>query len=551
MINMMYLVLTAMLALNVSSEILLAFDTLRGSLAVSAAASADNNEDLAKAILTSVQNEEKGGNTDHSYLRPLINQATSESSKMVVYLSQITEDLEVIGKKDEETGEIVRNDETMKNYRYWLGDDDEANQGRGNGKALELREKLNGFVAWANQLIEDNLDEGETPLVFNDIAIEPADDPNVTKPEAKEKTWEYLTFHEKPVVADMAMVEKYKTDIRTIETRLLNFFKGKLDDINITVDSIFAFEAPSAGVVTAGMKYETRILVGMASNSVKPEFVGSGITTDPGGSTATMSMMANGSVIPANATEGIQRYRATIKVPTRDGGVMELPLEGEFKVRKPEIQVRSKELQLLYKGCGNTVVVDAPTLGELYNPDFSQSTGGQIVRNPSNRKEITIVPGQRRFKLSVYTNTNGQKIKLDELNYKVINPPKPRISVFDSRGREYNGISPISKRTSVTVKVIPDAEFKASLPRDARYKATKVRILYSPGMIAPTEVASVSGAQIMNGVNLKLNQGRLRNAVPGDKIYVQVEGIKRVNFQNKSIEENIPLPDRTFAIVLR
>lgn len=550
MINMMYLVLTAMLALNVSSELLLAFETMRGSLNMSEQTSAESNSDLAASILASVNNEESGGNMKHSFLKGLVNEASSESSKMIAYLNELTEDLEGIGAKDEETGEIVRNDENIENYRYWLGSDDEANGGRGNGKALELREKLNLYIDWANKMVEQHLEKGETPVVFGKIAVEPSEDPSIIDPEAKAKTWEYLTFHEKPVIADLAMVAKYKTDIRSVETRLLNFLKGKLDDQIISVDSIFAFEAPSSQVVTAGMKYETRILVGMASNSVQPEFIGSGITTDPTGSTATMSMTANGSVIPNGATEGIQRYRATIKIPTRDGGVQELPLEGQFTVRKPEIQVRSKELQLLYKSCGNTVIVDAPSLGELYNPDFSRSSGGRVLPNSNNRKEITIVPSNRQFKLSVYTKTNGQNIKLDELNYKVIRPPKPRVAVFTGSG-EHNGMAPVSKRSSVKVRVLPDVEFKASLPRDARYKADKVRLLFSSGIGAPREITSKSGANIMNGVTINLNQGAVKNAVPGDKVYIQVEGIRRVNFQNKNIEESIPLADRTFALVLR
>ena len=188
MINMMYLVLTAMLALNVSSELLLAFETMRGSLNMSERTSAESNSDIAASILASVNNEESGGNRKHSFLKGLVNETSAESSKMIAYLSELTEDLEGIGAKDEETGEIVRNDENIENYRYWLGSDDEANGGRGNGKALELREKLNLYIDWANQLVQQHLDKGEQPITFGKIAVEPSEDPSIVDPEAKSKT---------------------------------------------------------------------------------------------------------------------------------------------------------------------------------------------------------------------------------------------------------------------------------------------------------------------------------------------------------------------------
>lgn len=549
MINMMYLVLTAMLALNVSKEVLQAFESLRNSLADTASASATHNAGLANGIVSAIEKEEAGGNVKHSALKNVINEITAETNKVIGYLNGLSVELEEIGGKDLETGEIERKDETISNYRYWMGSNDVANGGRGEGKGIEMHEKLDAYIAWANKLQQTFAPEES--ISIDQLVVEPADDPTIQNRESKSKTWEYHTFHESPLIANLAMVEKFKMDVRRVETEMLNVAKNQLDDYAIAVDSIFAFEAPMAQVVTAGMKYETKLLVGMASSSIQPEFFGSGISTDPGGSTATMSINANGNVIPDGKSEGVQRYNAVIKVPKRDGSFMEMPIQGEFLVRRPEVQVRSEELQLLYKECGNNVVVDVPSLGDLYNPDFTGSTGGRIIRDSENRKKITIVPSARRFKLAVATKTNGQKLDLDKLNYKVVRPPKPRIALFSANNREFNGMASLNKRSKVKIKVIPDPEFKEALRKDARYKAESVKLMLQTGIQTPRVVKSYSGNNIMNGVEINLNQGALRNASPGDKVFIEVVGLKRVNFQGRALDEPLPRVSRIVSGVLR
>lgn len=550
MINMMYLVLTAMLALNVSAEILQAFESLRASLRETAGAHGSQNQVLADDIIKAINDQEKGGTDKYSKYKPVISEINTQTASMIAYLDGLNAQLEEIGQKDPETGEILKKDETTKNYSYWLGADDVGNGGHGNGKAVELRSKLDEFVTWANKLYMSQYDPEQASL-FAKLAMEPSEDPNVTSSESKDKTWEYFTFHGKPVIADMALIEKFKMDIRDIQSTLLHKTKEKITTFSFTVDSLIAFQAPSAEVVAAGMKFQTTLAVGLASKSVKPEFVGSGLSMDPGGSTATMTIPANGSVIPDGQSEGIQHYTATIKVPKADGEIVTIPVKGQFRVRRPEVVVRSRELQILYRDCGNTVNVDVPSLGDNYNPDFSKSEGGQVISSATNKKDITIVPGSgKNFKLSVYSNTNGQKIKIEDLKYNVIRPVQPRIAVILPNGQELNAMQPISKKTTVKVKLLPNQEFAQALPRDARYKATTVKLLLQDGLQPPVTVATVSGDKIQDGVPLDLGSA-LRNAYPGAKIFFQVEGVKRINFQNKQIDENMPLTVTTIPATIR
>lgn len=549
MINMMYLVLTAMLALNVSAEILQAFESLRASLRDTAGAHGSQNQSLAADIIKTIETQEKDGNTKYSAFKPMISDINARAAEVIAYIDATNASLEEIGQKDPITGEIKKKDETTKNYAFWLGSDDVGNGGHGNGKAVELRQKLNEYLKWANAFYAKQ-DEKHEANHFANLTLEPAEDPNVTDADGKNKTWEYFTFHGKPVIADMALMEKFKMDIRDIQAGLLHQTKELVKGFTFTVDSLIAFEAPSSEYVAAGMKYQTRLAVGIASKSIKPEFVGNGLTMDPGGSTATMTIAANGNVIPDGQSEGVQRYSATIKVPNAAGEIVSIPVNGQFKVRKPEVVIRSKALQILYRDCGNVVDVDVPALGESYNPDFSKSSGGNIIKSATSKREITIVPQGNEFKLAIYSNTNGQSVKIDNLKYNVIKPNAPRLALY-ANGQEINGLNGVNKKQSVTVKLIPDAEFSRTLPKDARYKAAKVKLMVKDDLGPAKTVQTLSGADIQKGVTFDLYQGAVRNAYAGAHIYFEVEGIQRLNFQNRAIDENLPRVQSVLAATLR
>ena len=132
--------------------------------------------------------------------------------------------------------------------------------------------------------------------------------------------------------------------------------------------------------------------------------------------------------------------------------------------------------------------------------------------------------------------TNGQNIKIDDVKYKVIKPPKPSIQLLVS-GREYNGASPIPKKSSCVVRLKPDADFRAALPKDARYMISKVSLLSQRSLGAPSTVGSYSGSgkDAVKGIPVSLGN-KLKSDAPGTKIFFKIDKVYRVNFQNKKVE---------------
>lgn len=549
MIGMMYLVLLALLAMNVSKEVLQSFETLGISLRESAKVVTASNEDFAAQIKDAVAKEVEGGNKKNEILIANTDTLLERSRVINTYIQGL---IDILGKPeygnaDPVTGTIEKKDENTINMNLFLGIDDAANGGRGNGEAMKLKDNLNGYVAWANKFMKETLKDS---IVFNDICIEPKDDPSVSSAENKAKTWEYLTFHDVPLIANIALLEKYKSDINTIQTKILNGIKQKLSNITFKIDSLIAVDAPVSQIVPAGLQFETKLYVSMASNEIKPQFEGTGIKPDPSGNFAIMTLGAQGGFADGQ-NEKKQAYSATIKVPKADGTFALLPVKGEFTVRKPEVVITSKSVQNLYRACGNKINIDVPALGDLYNPIINASGGADVIQDPGNKKVFTIVPQGKECIVGVTSNTNGQNLKIDDIKYSVIAPPRPSIQLLVN-GKPYDGTSPIPKKSTLLLKVVPDKEFMEKLPADARYEVTQVIVKVGRGLGAPKAIVNQSGAgkDARAGISLPLGVS-LSNDGPGTKIYVEVDKIMRVNFKNQKVEESFGITERIIGAIIQ
>jgi gliding motility-associated protein GldM len=542
MINMMYLVLTALLALNVSKEVLQSFETLGISLRETAKIVTANNEDFAEQIKDAVLKEVEGGNKKNENLLLLTDSVLLESRDINKYLQGLLDTLKrpEFGNADPVTGSVEKKDETTSNQNLFLGIDDAANGGRGNGEAMRLKDRLDGYVAWANAFMANQLKDSTQ---FTPIALAPQDDPAITNPENKSKTWEYFTFHDVPLIANIALLEKFKSDINIIETRVLNVIKMRLSNITFKIDSLIAVDAPVSQIVPAGLQFETKLYVSMASSEVKPTFEGPGIKTDASGNFAIMSVGAQGGFAEGQ-NEKKQAYSATIKVPKADGSFAVLPVKGEFTVRKPEVVITSKSVQNLYRACGNKINIDVPALGDLYNPVISASGGGEVIPDAGNKKVFTIVPQGKECVVGVVSNTNGQNLKIDDVKYSVIPPPRPAIQLI-ANGKVYDGVSPIPPKSTLQMKIIPDKDFLEKLPADARYEMSMVTVKAQIGLGTPKTIVSQNGTGKDGRVGVSLPLGvSLQNAAPGTKIFVEIDKVFRINFKNQKVEESFGMTEK-------
>ncbi len=545
MINMMYLVLLAILALNVSSEALDAFITFRDRLSVSALDANQTNLDylgqLQKAIQDEIDIEHK---TTNAGLIDTLELVRSRTQTLIAALSAHARQMEEIAEFDPETGAFNRFDELEENYRYWMGADEEENERRGNGAARSLRDSLDAYFAFLN-----SVHNGILPDSLH-LPTRKTEDPVPGKEDAG-KRWEQYTF-QGPVVANLGVLESIKLEVYQEEKRLLDKVESRFTGQIFAPDKVVAISSPTARIVPAGMEFQTKLFVGMASSQMKPQFQSSSgrIALEEGGNMATLSVSADGSRIPNGAKEYLQTYTATIRVPKLDGSFEELQIRENFVVRKPEVVLTSTSVQNLYQRCANTVNIDVPALGDAYNPVISASNATVRPSERSNTRFL-IEPSGRESMIRVQSRTNGQLIEIDRLKYNVISPPKPEIEV-KLNSREYNGSVSLTRGSQVTVRLKPDAEFQRLMGEDARYGVERIVVKLKQGLPPASTVATIPVNRNISNGEFRVNLGSaLAQAGPGDKVFLELQGLYRINYRG----ERIPDPrfgerERTVSFVM-
>lgn len=558
MINMMYLVLTALLAMNVSAEILLSFQTIANSLRISAEKLDGKNDDLGEAIKAAVDKEMSGGNRKNERLKLLVEDIRKKTNESIGGLEGHVQKMrtEAVAGWDPVNKSLKNLSETEKNYRYWMfneaGGKDLDNGGRGAGKAKEMKDKLQEYVNWANEKYIELNSTKDKPFnpshkQFKYICVDPKEDSTIASTsEIKTKSWEYYTFHSAPAIANVAIVEKLKNDVRVIESDLLEIVKSKLSDIDFKPGELIAMEAPSAKVVVAGMKFESSIFVGMKANTdFKPSATGPNLKPDTKTGGWTISTTADAKFIPAGKSEGEQSYTASITVAKTDGSKKTLPIKGTFRVRKPEIVVKAESITIMYRDCANDIEVDVPALESLYDPDF-EITGGKLQQSEKSKKKLRVVPESNKVVITVNQKSNGGKFKLGTLDYKVIPPPKPKIAMYLG-GKEYTN-QPIGTAQKIKIAIEADASFAKQLPHDARYQIEGLTIFRKEGLGAakPIETKGSSKPDEKTSITFDL-LAAWPNPKKGEVMYIEIKDISRVNYANKHIKEDIGQREKTIT----
>lgn len=546
MINMMYLVLMALLALNVSKEILDAFEIIKGGLSRSAALAAENSQNIMSAMKEKVAEEKIDRNMGIPDTLNLINSKTAE---IIGLINEYQAKMDEFADKDPATGELKRKDEMEANFQFWMGQGQAAtaNDGRGSGAAKELKDKINEYFAFladmkrANYLRPEDKAKVEAQTLPDEVEGQ----------DGMSKSWELYHF-DGPVVANMAILEHLKQDLYSEQKEALDVINERLGTVTFKIDKIIPINSPVSTIVPSGLQFETRLSVGISSSSIVAQYSSPNGSVQPqDDGTAILTIPASASAIPQGKNEGKQSYTATINVPKSTGGTESLSVTGEFTVRKPEVKITSATVQNLYRECANDVEIDVPALGNFYNPSVKVSSGS-IQSSPRSKTTFRIIPTGSKCVVSVSNVLNGKTSLIDNVAYNVISPPRPALNMRVN-GQNTNGSVPIPKNSRIDVVVVPDPEFKAALPNDARYEISSIAVKAGLSLGPPTTVnnLNLSGQDATKPIPIRLG-AQVAQAPSNTKVYIEIEDIYRKNFQNKLIRERLfSLSDKTLSIVVR
>ncbi|MEO1438663.1 MAG: hypothetical protein AAFV80_24190, partial [Bacteroidota bacterium] len=199
---------------------------------------------------------------------------------------------------------------------------------------------------------------------------------------------------------------------------------------------------------------------------------------------------------------------------------------------------------ILFYECQNRFQVQTKrTLSELsvesndaiILPDSSQKMGIVIVpKNPSTTIQMDLEEG------AVFQQT-----------FEVIRPPKPQIELIVN-GKAYDGVSTISKKSNLLVRVKPDPAFLAAFPEDAIYLIDHIDLVAQRSLGPPTKVATFSGKGQSPTKGIPITLGNyLKADPPGTTIFLRIGSINRVNFRHEIIREGFSSRELALGLTIK
>jgi gliding motility-associated protein GldM len=338
MINMMYLVLTALLALNVSAEILNAFKTVDRSLMIASGVAEQKNEEIFKSFKAKL--EDPTTREKAAIWEPKAQQARKLSDELYNYIEGLKLELKKeSGLKTVDGKEEFKEDDLDAATRLLVED---APNGKGKGK--ELFEKLKAYKEQLLSIDPEMKKEIEVGLPL-DLSIPP------TSSEAGKSDWSYAYFHMTPSIAALTIMSKFQNDVRNSESKAVEFCHKQIGQVEIIYDQFQAFAGTNTQYLMPGEELVITAGIGAFSKAAQPSISidGANVPLNAEG-TAEYKTRVGGS------GAGIKRVRISYAKP--DGTTAVVEKEIKYTVGIPAgLTVSTDKTRVFYKGLENPLSV--------------------------------------------------------------------------------------------------------------------------------------------------------------------------------------------------
>jgi gliding motility-associated protein GldM len=521
MINMMYLVLTAMLALQVSNAILQKFVLLDNSLTqANSAANVSNNQTLKQMDESITKNGNKP--VDRQYYTQGVN-VRKETENITSYLESLKTRIvmEAGGGINKETGAIENLAEEDKVTSIFVT----------NKEGDKMKKKIEDYVAYLQKVVAKD-------YTYNSLTLDGDKDPAMKSADAmtRGKSFVNLNFTTTPVPAAMASISQKISEIRRYENEALKVLASKVGLAEIKFDKIFAVVVPDSRTVVAGQTYKSEIMIGAFSSTITPNISvnGTGLSVKDG--KGTYEVRTQGGQFDANG-QLKRKYTATVSFRGPDGTLKSENKDEEYTVLKPSVQVLSQSMPALYFKCANKIQVASPGLGNLFKPTFSGS-GGEFL--PGGGGKVTIIPTGNKVNLDV----KNDGITLESFPFAVRLIPKPSIAAFVNGSKVSSEMTKKGLKANtvrmINVQAIADESFKNTNPDDAAFRVSNFSVFLGSGIRGKGKLENLSGNANINSL--------AQQAEAGDRYIIQINKVERRNFQGGIEEVNVG--DISFSIPL-
>ncbi|MFP4023652.1 MAG: gliding motility protein GldM [Thiohalospira sp.] len=436
MIGMMYLVLTAMLALNVSAEVLDAFAAVDEGLKKTTHNYIEKNKVLYKEF----EEQYAINQTKVKPWKEKADEVKERSNELYQYIQDLKHEIIRVNQGEDteaitEDGEVVNELLTGKDKndvpgRILIGDNH-------NGKAYDLKDLIEEYRDFLVSLcdpkdqriiqsIESNLDTSDPP-------------PNK---DGETKPWEVKHFGHMPLAAVMPLLTKFQVDIRNSETEIVRYLLNQIVAGEITFNKLEATIIPNTSYVLQGNDYMADVFLA-AVDTTQPPIVLIGnydsTRTEDGsyeynmvGSYDTLEVVqGKGKYTVKGNTIGEHEWGGLIKLMDPSGDYIVKSFRQKFQVAEPNLVVSPTKMNVFYVGVDNPVSVSiAGVPGDKIAPSItngriSKRADGEYIVNPTR-------PGNSL--VTVQAEIDGVMKNMGTAQFRVKSLPDPVVMVAGKKG---------------------------------------------------------------------------------------------------------------------
>ncbi|MBS1556467.1 MAG: hypothetical protein JSU09_16220 [Bacteroidetes bacterium] len=483
MIGMMYLVLTALLALNVSNAVLEKFAIIDSTLTDLIGENNNKNESKLKSI-----NDSKSDDNKVKVAKEKAAQVRELTKKTLVALDDYKNKM-----KTEPDGKKIEGEELVLNTvraEELMLDSKKPEYGQGYEKTL------NSFVIELNKIMG-------LKVPFQKLTK------NATDYEAfknsvhhQGKSFLEFSFEGTPTMGAIATISQMQTEVLEYEGVALDTLFNQAEGVQVKFDKTVPMVRPERSILVAGQEYKADLFIAAAASGENPE------------------MFFNNAPVPieTDAGTGIKmgkiKFRANASTFGKDGLAemsykVKINLKGKpfedvikYKVAKPVAKFESESANLLYQKCGFEASVTVQGLEEASGISL-KAPADQGTVTPLGPGKFVIFPTKGQIDVTVYVN--GSPIETKQFKTKPVPTPQAQLIAGSAPYDAKVGVPTGTKIVKLVPGGLPD-DFKRLYPKDANYRIVSMSV-----------IVSGKGKKDLNSGTIDLDQVGAR---PGDNVAI-------------------------------
>lgn len=423
MIAMMYLVLTSLLALNVSKEIIDTFIIMNESM-----------ETTARTFTSKMDNTYSKFSQQHSLnpnkVGPYWSKAQEVqkiSQDLIDYINGVKYEVIITTDADINTVEEAKNtpldeisskDRFTEPTRYFFGRSRTGEE----GVAGDLKKKLNEYRTTMLEYMGLPNDSDRLGLI-TEGDFRDADN--------KKQTWEQHYFYYTVLAADVAILNRLIAEVKNAEFDVVSHIYNEVTAEDFKFDQISAKVIANSRYIFEGDKYEAEVIVAAYDTKQNPAvYYAEGVDTLRNISNARLVDGKDGVVkltLPAGSA-GLKKYAGIVQVMDPSGMPQNYAFKDEYIVAKPSLTVSATKMNVFYIGVDNPVSISVPGISnDLINPRINV---GSLTPAPAgnNYNFIVRIPKGSTGKalINVDAEYGGQHINMGTSEFRIKRVPDPK-----------------------------------------------------------------------------------------------------------------------------